>query len=145
MRQWWLKVAPKTATRRYLRVFVPAMGCYLAGIFLASSLINEGDPVTALTYVLALVPAVCVWVFIWAQGRYVREIDEFQRKVQVEALMMALMLTMCGYTAWGLLEFYANVPKLPIFYAMPVFYGVFGICSSIINRRHGAGCSDVSS
>lgn len=136
-------MAPKKALRRYFQVFAPSMAGYVASIFLASGLIDDEDPITVGKYILALVPAVFVFAFIWGQARYVREMDEFQRKVQVEALMCGLMITMAIATAWGLLEFYTEVPRLPVFYILPIFYGVFGLSNGIIARRNKAGCSDL--
>lgn len=131
----------KVATKRYARLGIPAMIAYLAAIFGASFSIDDGDPVTLLTFIIALMPAVFVFLFMWAGARYIMELDEFMRSLQIRAIMWGLTLTTAITTAWGLLEFYTPVPRLPIFYVLPGFYLLYGLASVIVHKRHNAGCA----
>lgn len=130
----------KEAKKRYMRVFVPAMIGYILSICGASIVLGDGDSATPLAFTLALIPALFVFIFMWAQARWVQEIDEFMRMLQIKALMWGVMATTAATTAWGLFEFYTPVPKLPIFYVLPIFYGVYGIASGIIHKRYNASC-----
>jgi len=48
---------------------------------------------------------------------------------------------MAASTAWGFLEFFTPVPKLPIFYVMPGFYLFYGLAAVIIGKRDNVGCA----
>jgi len=131
----------KEALKRYFMVFVPSMAGYLISVFGVAAIIDEGDPVTVLTYILALIPAGFVFIFMWASVRYVSELDEFLKMLQIKAVLWGLTALMAVSTAWGFLEMFTNVPKLPIFYAMPGFFLFYGLASVIINKRDNAGCA----
>ncbi len=130
----------KQAKSRYMRVFVPAMIGYVVSIFSTSLLINKSADVAPLTYGLALIPAIFVFIWVWAHARYILEIDEFVRMLQIKSVLYGLIVLMGFTTAWGLLEFYTPVPAIPIFYVLPGFYLCYGIAAVIIGRRNNAGC-----
>lgn len=130
----------KEAHKRYFKVFVPSMAGYLVSIVGATWLTNMTDTVSLLHFILALIPAGFVFMFMWAQARYVVEIDEFMRMLQVKAMMWGIIITMAATTAWGLLEFFTPVPKVPIFFVLPVFYGIYGVTSGVLRRQYNASC-----
>lgn len=131
-------MSPKLAQKRYFKLFIPSMLFYVFGLAVASSeaifkYLPEGS-----IYVLALIPALGVFGWIYAHMRLIRETDEFIRKVQIEAILYGLCGIMCASTAWGLLEFYTEVPKLPIFFALPGFYFFYGIAAIVLGWKNGA-------
>lgn len=133
-------MANKTARKRYFTVFVPAMIGYLASVFIIDSIVDNMDAVTSLTYVLALVPAIFVFIWVWAHARYILEVDEFVRFLQVKSMLAGWVALMVITTAWGFLEMFANVPSVPIFYVLPGFYLCYGVAAVIIGRKNDAGC-----
>lgn len=130
----------KMARKRYFRIFVPAMIGYVASCFGVAELIDKSADVTALTYGLALIPAIFVFIWVWSHARYILEIDEFVRMLQIKSILYGLIGLMALTTAWGFLEIYAQVPAVPIFYVLPGFYLCYGIVSIFISKRNSAGC-----
>ena len=75
------------ATRRYFEVFIPSMIGYLAGsvgtVWAAEHL---NLPPFAL-YVLASIPIFAMLAVFWGHWRFINEIDEFLRTIQIKAVL----------------------------------------------------------
>ena len=125
------------ATRRYFGVLVPA-----AIVFLATSygikLIGNADllPPAGL-YAIALVPVAVLLSLFWAHWRYMTEIDEFLRSIQIKAAFAGFAIVLVIASGWGFLEFYADVPALSIFWLNPIFWVAYAIAAVILNLRYG--------
>ena len=130
----------KAARARYFKIFIPAMLGYVASMFFAASILDKEAPPTLLSIILALIPALCILGWMWAQARFIAEVDEFHRKVQIDALLVGLTMTLAICTAWGLMEMFSDVPALPIFNVIVVFAFCYGPASIVISRRRGADC-----
>lgn len=130
----------KKARSRYFKVFIPAMIGYLVSVFNVSALIDKTADVSLGTYILALAPAIFVFIWVWSHARYILEIDEFVRMLQIKSMLAGLVALMAITTAWGFLEIYAKVPQIPIFYVLPGFYLCYGIAAIVIGRKNNAGC-----
>lgn len=134
-------MSTKTAKQRYFRAFIPAMIGYVATVFLVSwaeDMSWASDPIKV---VMSLIPAGFVFWWMWAQIRYIREVDEFIRRVQIESVLWGVIGIMAFSTAWGLMEFTGVVPAIPIFFAMPGFYLFYGLAAVVLSKRYGAGCA----
>ncbi len=112
---------PVEARRRYFRVFIPSMGLYLLSTLGATLLLKSNDVTHWLRYVIAIIPALFIWWLVWAQVRYFRESDEFERSRQITGAMYGIALLMIVSTGWGFLEMLADAPKFPVFYIFPLF------------------------
>ena len=130
----------KEARRRYFKVFFPAMTGYIISIFGISTFIDKTAEATPLTYVLALIPAIFVFLWVWSHARFVLEMDEFARMLQIRSVLCGLIGLMVLTTAWGLLEFYTPVPAIPIFLVLPGFYFCYGIASFFVAKTYNVTC-----
>lgn len=128
------------ARKRHFSVFIPSMAGYVCSVFGISKIIDKTADPTVMTFVLALIPAAFVFVWVWSHARYILEIDEFVRLLQIKSILYGLIAMMAMTTAWGFFEIYAGVPAVPIFYVLPGFYLCYGIASIIIGKRNNAGC-----
>ncbi len=127
----------KQAHLRYMKLFVPAMAMYvlsMLGISLAKKNASIPEP---LLYGVALIPAVFVLVWIWGHMRYITELDEYLRGLQVRAIMFAMAAVMAFSTVWGMLEELADAPAMPIFFIVPGFYFTYGLAYVIVAKRAG--------
>ena len=117
-------MAKNPAHRRYgIRMAVLSLA-YVASVFLAASFIPDGSPPTVLSIGLALVPGVAVLGFIWAIGRLLIELDdEYLRLLEVQKFIVATGVLLALASLWGLLELFTTVPRVPVFYAFPVWCG----------------------
>jgi len=129
----------KSAHKRYMQVFVPAMAFYLISIFSVSfakknELFSDG-----IFYGLAVLPGLAILVWIWGHMRYITEIDEYLRAQQLKSILIGLAGVMAFATVWGLMEEFTNIPQIPIFYVVPGFYFIYGLAHMIVSKRDG-GC-----
>jgi hypothetical protein len=115
---------------------------YVAGIFLASLVIDRDAPLGPLTVALALVPGLALLAAIGAIGRFVAELsDEYLRMLEVRKLIVATGVTLAVTSVWGLLELYsASLPRLPVFYVFPIWCG--GLFVGQLVNRFGFGDDD---
>ncbi|MGW8276580.1 hypothetical protein [Xanthomonas axonopodis] len=87
---------------------------------------------------IALLPAVLVVLVIRAVARYVRDSDEMQRRIELEAIAIAAGLVSGAYMTAGFLQA-AELIDVPASAAMlwvfPLLCAIYGITKSIHARR----------
>ena len=140
--RWRLPEPCDTATpalrRRYLREFLPAMALYVIALLFSIWLLKRLDHV-ALRAVIALLPVPPVAFAVRAMMRYIRDADELQRRIEVEALAIATACVSLGYLAAGLLQT-AKVIDVPASVAMiwvfPLVCLVYGLAKAAVSRRY---------
>ncbi len=111
-----------SAYRAYLRRFVPIMFVYVAAIMVANFTIPDGAEATAWTVAIAVLPGLAIVGVIWAMGRLLVELsDEYLRLIEVKKALIATGFALAVSSVWGLLEFYTDVPRLPIFFVFPIW------------------------
>lgn len=125
------------AKRRYLGVVIPGTIAFVA----ASLALRVADdaamlPLPAL-YAVSVVPVGIMLGMFWAHWRYMKEIDEFLRSIQVKGAFAGLIVVMTIATGWGWLEFYAEAPRLSIFWLNPLYWIAYSIAVVIFTPRDG--------
>ncbi|WP_026147954.1 hypothetical protein [Robiginitomaculum antarcticum] len=133
-------MSPKQAYSRYMRVFVPAMTIYAISVFTAVYLIKNEILASPQSYIVALIPGLAAMTFMWAHFRFIRETDEFHRKVQTEAMMIGIAALMAVAMTWGMMSMFTDFPELPFFYAIPIFYASYGVAAAYLGRKYKASC-----
>jgi hypothetical protein len=129
-------MSPRTAHRRYMARMLGAACGYIGTIIAASAVIDKNGPVTAITILVAAVPAICILAMLRAIWKYIQEVDEVARHDHVQAMLAALFVVLAISGSWGLIElFNESLPRLPVFYIFPVFFLIYGLVSSIRYRR----------
>ena len=125
------------ARRRYVRAFVPAMTGYVVLLFLSLWLLKRVDE-PALRAMIALLPVPPVALMVRAIMRFIRDADELQRQIELEAVSMATALVSLLYLAGGFLQL-ARVIDVPAGVAMiwvfPLVCLVYGLAKIAVVRR----------
>lgn len=109
---------------------------YAISCFIAPELISKNGFSAPVKYLIALVPAIAIWVAIWSQTRLLRETDEYQRRLLTDASLIALAFTMAFSTGWGFLEANAGIPHFPLLLILPAFYLFFGLIRLVLWMRN---------
>ena len=112
------------AYRRYTRRMMVAAVLYVGAIMLAVRVLHHHAPLSPLAVGIALLPGLAVLGMIAAVARLILELeDEYLRMLEVRKALVAtgFMLAVCSM--WGILEIFTDVPKLPLFYAFPIWAG----------------------
>ena len=128
--------ASKEAKRRYLRGMGAAAILYVGAVFAGALAIRQMDLPQWAIVVLALLPTAPALLMLRAYLTYVSSLDEFQRRMQIQAVIVATALVLFGSFAYGFLEEWADFPHLPLLWVFPIFSMTFGIAHLVIRRRY---------
>jgi len=126
------------ASRRYFSVLIPATIVFVAASYGITLADNAAILPPWALYAVAIVPIAALLGMFWAHWRYMREIDEFLRSIQVKAAFAGLVIVLTIASGWGYLEFYAEVAPLSIYWLNPLYWIVYSIAAVIFTLRSGA-------
>ena len=143
MPRWWREhcdeLYAQPAGRRYIRALWPIMIGYSLTLFGSIWLIKRGIDSVPLRAAVAIVPALAILLFMRAALRYLREVDELQRRIETEAIGIAALTVSFLYFAAGLLD-KARVISVDAAAAMiwvfPMTMLVYGIAKFFAVRRY---------
>lgn len=141
--RWWREhcdeMYAQPAGRRYLRALWPILVGYSLTLFLSLWLVKRGIASVPLRAVVAVLPALAIALLMRAALRYLREIDELQRRIETEAIGIASLLVSLLYFAAGLLQ-KAKVVDVDAAAAMiwvfPLLCASYGIAKMVLTRRY---------
>ncbi|KHL54769.1 hypothetical protein [Xanthomonas cannabis] len=123
--------------RRYRREFGVPMALYVVVMLVWRDLLAHVAPNWA-RVLIALLPALLVMLVIRAVARYVRDSDEMQRRIELEAIAMAAGLVSGAYMTAGFLQA-ARLIDVPasagMLWVFPLLCAVYGITKGIHARR----------
>ena len=124
--------------RRYLREFIPPMAAYLV-LVIASMWLLHHVQAPLPRALIALLPVPPIALAMRAIMRYIRDTDELQRRIELEALSISTALVSLGYLTAGFLQ-KARVIDVPSSVAMiwvfPLVCVSYGIAKVVIGRRY---------
>ena len=110
------------ARRRYRTRTLIGAAAYVATTAVATWFIPDDAPPGAGPVALAIIASAGVLVWIWATARFLVEIDdEYQRMLQVRAILVATGLTLAVTNMWGMVELFTTAPRLPVFFVFPLW------------------------
>lgn len=143
MPRWWRQhcdeMYAQPASKRYLRALWPIMIGYSLSLFLSLWLIKRGIESVPLRALVAVLPALAIALLMRAALRYLREIDELQRRIETEAIGIASLLVSLVYFVGGLLQ-KAKVTDIEAGAAMiwvfPLLCAVYGAAKMMLTRRY---------
>ena len=113
-----LDCAPNRATRKYLIRMLTAMSLYVLATAISIRVIKH-DPSVSWKYAWALLPMVPASFVPIAVVSLLREIDELQRKIQLEALAFGFATAAVLTMSYGFLQ-NAGLPELNWVWVWPV-------------------------
>lgn len=128
--------ATKLAQRRYARDLMIAAVLYVGFVFASALAIRNFELPQWALIMLSVLPVLPALYGVRGYLVYTRALDEFQRRLQNEALIVATGVVLFGSFTYGFLEEWANFPHLPLLWVFPVFSFVFGFAHIIIRRRY---------
>ncbi len=127
------------AHKRYFINTAVSMIFYLFSIFGASLTIKNTALPQTLNYIIAFIPAIFVWWFMWGAVRFYRESDEYVQSQMVKAILFSVTSIMIFSSGWGFVELLADAPAFPVFYVFPLFCVLFGLGQFLV-RGPGETC-----
>ncbi|HEX7340811.1 MAG TPA: hypothetical protein VF269_00905 [Rhodanobacteraceae bacterium] len=129
------------AFRHYIRTVLPAMGGYVLAVLVFDVVKVSLLPPWARVLVALLPVLPMVWV-VFAMWRYTVQIDELERRVQLEAVFLTCGVVGLLAFAVGMLEMTRIVTlRAGLFYVLPLMFLVYGIANWWCRRKYGLkGC-----
>ena len=140
----WLMPAPCDSStpalrRRYLREFVPPIAAYVVLVFLSVWLLKRIDA-PALRALVALLPVPPVAFALRALARYIRDADELQRRIELEAVSLSTAFVSFAYLTGGFLQA-AHVIDIraadAMLWVFPLTCLAYGVVKVVVSRRYG--------
>lgn len=129
-------VKQKQATLRYLRDLAVAGGLYIGCVLASALIVRHLDPPQLVKIVLALVPMAPALLMLRAYLVHLNSMDEFQRRMQTDALLIAIGIVVFGSFAYGFLEEWAAFPRATSLWLFPIFSVVFAVVHVVIRWRN---------
>ena len=141
--RWWRQhcdeMYSQPAGRRYVRALWPVLIAYSLSLFLSLWLLKRGIAPIPLRALVAVLPVIPIAMLMRAAIRYLREIDELQRRIETEAIGVASLLVALVYFGGGLLQ-KAEVLHLDAASAMvwvfPLLAAIYGIAKMVLTKRY---------
>ena len=129
-----------TAKTRFFRIHLVLSVLYLALVALASHFVPDDAAPSAKVILLALLPGLVIVGWIWNMGRYyLRMEDEYLRMLEIRKALVATALTLAIAGGWGLIELFAQVPRLPVFFIFPIWCVGLAVGQVVNKLRWGDG------
>jgi hypothetical protein len=120
--------------RQHRRFIFVSMCGYMVLLLLAITFIKH-YPDSSWRYPVMLVPVVPAMFGLVGIMRAVRAMDEMQRRVHLEGVAFAFVVTAVITLSWGLLE-RAGMPKLPSIWVCTLMLSLLGVGNRIAARRY---------
>ncbi len=122
---------------RYLREFLPPMAGYVVTLFLSVWLLKRVDE-PGLRALVALLPVPMIGLALRAIIRYIRDVDELQQRIELEAVSFSAAFVSMLYITGGFLQL-AKVVDIPSGVAMiwvfPIICASYGLAKLFVARR----------
>ena len=124
--------------RRYVRELMLPMASYIVVLFASIWLLRRVDAMP-LRLALALAPVVPIGFAVRAMVRYVRDTDEMQQRIELEAISIATAFVSLLYMTGGFLQS-ARLIQIPgevaMIWVFPLVSFGYGIAKAVVSRRY---------
>ena len=130
--------APAALRRRYTREVMWAMGGYAVLLIISSLLLKRVDE-PLLRVLIALLPVPPIVLMLRAMVRYIRDVDELQQRIELEAVSFATAFVSLVYLTGGFLQT-AKVIDIPsgsaMIWVFPLVCLAYGLAKAVVVRRY---------
>ena len=127
---------PELVKKRYMSSMMGSSFAYLASVFGMSNLHDKVPDASFGGILISLVPGVFICFMLYFVWKFLKDVDEVARHDMTQAMMVGLFALLALSGGWGLVElFNDSLPRLPIFYAFPAFFLIFGCISCVKYKR----------
>jgi hypothetical protein len=121
--------------RLYTRRFMAAMVAYIILLFVSISALNRIEEGQWLRYPIALLPVIPIIFGAAAYLSFIRNLDELQRRIQLDGISFGFAITSILSVALGFLEI-AGLPQIGMIWVFPMLVGFWGIGTYLANLRY---------
>ena len=112
------------------------MGAYVVAIIGGSLVISKPPRLDAAHLVAGIIPLVPLFFALAETFRSVRAMDELQRRIHIDALLLSLLGTIAIVLGVGILQFMADIPLFGVFWLWLPICGLYAIGVFLGQRRY---------
>lgn len=124
------------AAKRYTFAFLGFMAAYSAAVIGVVYLDRAFDFPTAVRVCLALLPIVPALFALREFIIFLGAMDEVQRRIQHEAILIAAGVVGFGTFTLGFLDAVVDVPEFSLTWILPAIIAVWGVSIPLVSRRY---------
>jgi hypothetical protein len=124
------------AAGRLFREMLTAGALYAGAVAAAAWAIRSYDLPQWAAALIAIAPTAPALLMLRAQLRHMRSQDEFQRRLQSEAILIAAAIVAFGTLTYGLLEDLAGFPDVSLLWVFPIFCMLWSAATVILHLRY---------
>ncbi len=125
----------RAAVRLFREMFTVGL-VYVGAVFASSMVIKNFDLPQWADALLAIAPIAPALLMLNVQLRYMRATDEFERRVQSEAVLIGAAVTAFVTLAYGQLEDLAGFPDISMMFVFPALCIFWSIASVVLHLRY---------
>jgi hypothetical protein len=126
----------KRVGRRYTRDMLLSSVLY-SGVVVGGALaIDQNELPRWAVILIALAPLLPALLMLRAYVVFLNGIDEFQRRIQTDAILISAAVVGFGSFAYGFLEEWAGLPHLPLIWVFPALIGIWGLAACVVRLRY---------
>ncbi|HEV2738771.1 MAG TPA: hypothetical protein VGU66_09345 [Candidatus Elarobacter sp.] len=112
------------------------MGAYVVAIMAGALLISKPPRPDAAHLAAGIIPLVPLFLALAETFRSVRAMDELQRRIQIDALLLSLVGTIAIVLGVGILQFMAGIPLFGVFWLWLPICGLYAVGVFLGQRRY---------
>jgi hypothetical protein len=112
--------------KRYFKEFGIAMGIYVVAVIVSTTILNNFEFPKFAQIVITLIPVIPTIFVVVAILRALRESDELQQRIQLQAVTFSAITTGLITFSYGFLE-NVGFPPFPSIWILPIMFMLWGI------------------
>ncbi|MBY0562742.1 MAG: hypothetical protein K2P58_01050 [Hyphomonadaceae bacterium] len=130
--------APPKVAKRYRGEMILASALYVIAVAVSAFVLRWFDPPLWVAVAMAAAALAPVGLMLRAYLRYLAGLDEFQRRVQMESLLIAAAVVAFGSLTYGFLQAFAGFPVIEdaLIWVFPAMCVVWGFAQVFVRRRY---------
>ncbi len=121
--------------KRYFKEFGISMGLYIVLLIASISVLTHFELPKVAQFVIALIPVIPTVFVLIAVMRALRDSDELQQKIQLQAVTFSAIVTGLITFSYGFLE-NIGFPHFPTLLVFPLLIALWGIGVGIFSRKY---------
>jgi len=120
--------------KRFLKEFGTSMAGYTAMVPVSIWLL-KGHEHSPVRYLFAVLPVIPSALAMWATIRFVRSLDEMQRRIHLDGMAFSFVGTCLISLSWGFLQD-AGLPRADVIWVPLLLVLLWGIGLNMARRRY---------
>ncbi len=125
----------KEVQKRYFKEFFTSMSVYIVVLIASAVTLNVTEFPKAAQIVIALLPVIPIIFVVLAISRALRDSDELQQRIQLQAIAFSAMLTGLLTFSYGFLE-NIGFPPFSAIWVLPAMFLFWGIGYGYFGRKY---------